>query len=229
MGEELQSKRPAKRPGRFLDRRDAGAVLGEALAAYRGTGALVLGIPRGGVVVAVEAARTLGADLDVIVARKVGAPGNPECAIGAVTADGGVFLDVATIRAIGVSELYLGAAIARERAEARRREGLYRGQRTAYSLQGRIVIVIDDGLATGATMRAAVRSIRKRAPAKVVVAVPVGLREACEDLRAEADALVCCSIPNPFIAVGLHYQHFGQLSDADVISVLSDVAITRVA
>ena len=214
---------------RFRDRREAGAALADALAAYQEVDPVVLGIPRGGVPVAAEVAHRLGAELDIIVARKIGFPGEPEFAIGAVSANGGTFLDEDIIQAAGVSKLYLEAAIARECAEARRREGLYRGDRPAQVPEDRVVIVVDDGLATGATMWAAVRSVRKHEPSKVVVAVPVGSRKACEMLRAEADVVVCCAILSPFMAVGAHYEHFDQVSDADVMSILAASRVGRAA
>ncbi|HUL02156.1 MAG TPA: phosphoribosyltransferase family protein [Gemmatimonadales bacterium] len=208
----------------FRDRADAGARLAQRLTAYRGINALVLGIPRGGVVVAAELARQLGAELDVIVARKLGSPVSAELAIGAVTANGGRFLNTDVIEHLDVSEAYLDAVTKRERAEARRREGLFRGARPAPVVAGRTVILVDDGLATGATMRAAARSLRQSGVGRLVVAVPVGSREACAALRAEADELVCLHAPEDFGAVGAYYEDFSQTEDEEVQRLLRDSA-----
>jgi putative phosphoribosyl transferase len=204
----------------FRDRRDAGARLGERLAGYRGRDALVLAIPRGGVPVAEEVARRLDAELDVVVARKLGAPGQPELAIGAVTANGGRFLNDELVGETGAAGAYLERVTAEQMAEARRREERFRGGAAPPRIAGRTVIVVDDGLATGATMRAAVRSVRQRGPARLVVAVPVGSGEACAALAAEADELVCLAIPALFWAVGLHYADFRPTEDAEVEAIL---------
>src|SRR5205823_5789105 len=190
----------------FRDRRDAGGALAARLERYRGRDPLVLGLPRGGVVVAAEVARRLGAELDVVVARKLGSPHSAELAIGAVTADGGRFLNEDVIRELGLPEPYVTAVTKVQRGEARRRETLFRAGRPAPRIRGRIVILVDDGLATGATMQAAVQSVRAQAPARLVVAVPVGSREACAALRAEADEVVCLSEPEDFGAVGSWYE-----------------------
>ena len=203
----------------FRDRRDAGRALAARLERYRGWDALVLGLPRGGVVVAAEVARQLDAELDVVVARKLGAPISPEVAIGAVTASERV-LNEELIRELDVSEAYLSGVTAVEQREARRREAWLRGNRPPPRIAGRSVIVVDDGLATGATMRAAVRSVRKQSPAHLVVAVPVGAREACEALRAEADEVVCLHAPASFGAVGSYYLRFDQTSDDEVRRLL---------
>ncbi len=206
----------------YHDRGSAGAALADALAAYRGRDALVLGIPRGGVPVAAEVARVLDGELDVVVARKLGAPGYPELAIGAVTADGGQFLNDDVIRELRVSRQYIESEIAAQMAEARSREIRFRGGRAAPSIAGRTVLVVDDGLATGATMRAAVRSVRKAAPARLVVAVPVGSSQACDALRHEADELLCLSEPEMFWAVGYYYERFAPVEDGEVTRILDD-------
>lgn len=206
----------------FQDRGDAGVQLAEHLDSYRGKSALVLGIPRGGVPVAAEVARRLDADLDVVVARKLGAPISRELAIGAVTANGGLFLNEDIIRDLQVPPAYIEQVAAEERAEASRREKRFRGARPAPEMKGRVVIVVDDGLATGATMRAAVRSVRKQHPAKLVVAVPVGSRQACRDLAEEADEVVCPHRPEPFHAVGLFYERFEPTEDAEVQAILRE-------
>ncbi|HZS02322.1 MAG TPA: phosphoribosyltransferase family protein [Chloroflexota bacterium] len=206
----------------FEDRVDAGARLAERLMQYRGKGALVLGIPRGGVPVAAEVARRLDADLDIVVARKVGAPNYPELAIGAVTASGAQCFNADTIRYLGVSDAYLKMAVTEEMAEARRREARFRGAEPARPIKDRIAIVVDDGLATGATMRAAVRAVRQQQPARLIVAVPVGSREACAALRDEVDELVCLHQPEPFHAVGAFYARFAPTEDAEVTRLLAE-------
>ncbi|HSP93564.1 MAG TPA: phosphoribosyltransferase family protein [Thermoanaerobaculia bacterium] len=218
MEEEVQSR------SGFRDRIDAGRVLAERLAAYRGKDVLVLGIPRGGVPVAAEVARRLDAELDVLVARKLGAPGQPELAIGAVTANGGEFVDEEMVGYLGVSRAYLQGARKQQMAEARRREARFRGDRPAERIRDRVVILVDDGLATGATMRASARSVRKHGPAFLVVAVPVGSREACAALRDEADEVVCPLIPPFFGAVGYFYENFEPTEDAEVETILREFA-----
>lgn len=208
-------------PGRrYRDRADAGRTLTASLKQYKGREVLVLGIPRGGVPVAAEVAQALEAELDVIVARKLGAPGQPELAIGAVTSNGGRFLNDEVIEGIGVSHEYLEKVTAAEMAEAQRREEKFRGERPVANMRDRIVIVVDDGLATGATMRASVRSARKQHPARLIVAVPVGSQEACDALRHEADEVVCVYQPEVFWGVGLYYENFEPTLDAEVAEIL---------
>ncbi len=208
----------------FRDRRDAGEALAAELQRYRGTDVLVLGLPRGGVVVAAEVARRLDAELDVLVSRKLGSPISAELAIGAVTANGGRFLNEDVIRELGVSEPYIAAVTQVQQKEARRREVLFRGDRPRPRIAGRTVIVVDDGLATGATMRAALRSARQEGPGRLVAAVPVGSREACAALRGEADEVVCLQEPEYFGAVGSWYHHFEQTEDSEVKQLLDEFA-----
>ncbi|HEV2670457.1 MAG TPA: phosphoribosyltransferase family protein, partial [Gemmatimonadales bacterium] len=201
-------------PGhQYADRTSAGDALADALAYYRGADVLVLGLPRGGVPVAARVAEALGGELDVIVARKLPSPISRELAIGAITADGEHYLNEGLISELAVSDTFLAAVTGVQRAEARKRERDLRGTRPAPRITGRIVILVDDGLATGATMHAVVRSIRKQRPARLIVAVPVGSREACEALANEADEVVCPWQPESFGAVGLYYQNFVQTSD----------------
>ena len=211
----------------FWDRQEAGERLAERLETYRGTDALVLGIPRGGVPVAAEVAQRIEAELDIVVARKVGAPGAPELALGAVTANGGLFLNEDVLSSFQLDGTYLNTVVANEQAEARRREGQLRGLRPRAPIEGRVVIVVDDGMATGATMRAAVRSARKALPARIIVAVPVGSRESCEEMRGDADELVCLHQPEPFIAVGLYYGRFDPTEDAEVRQLLREAYARR--
>ncbi len=214
--------RNAGGPVMFDDRRQAGAELGDALRAYRGRGALVLGIPRGGVPVAREVAERLDADLDVIVARKIGAPGQEELALGAVTADGTRFINEEIAALIGASDAYLERVTADKRDEAMARERRYRAGLPPLDPSGRIVILVDDGLATGATMRAAIRALRRSRPSKLIVAVPVGARETCEVVAKEVDELVCVSRPEPLFAIGLHYRVFTQTRDEEVEAILRE-------
>lgn len=204
----------------YLDRVDAGAKLAERMEDYRASHPVVLGIPRGGVPVAAEVARRLEADLDVIVARKLGAPGHEELAIGAVTADGGRFLNDDVMRALKVKDAYLDEVTLREMEEARRREQRFRGARHQVEVQDRVVILVDDGLATGATMVAAARALRARHPRRIIVAVPVGSEQAVAALAREVDEIVCPSRPEPFIAIGLHYGDFSQVEDGEVLDLL---------
>ncbi|MDI7246407.1 MAG: phosphoribosyltransferase [Bacillota bacterium] len=209
----------------FRDRAQAGQLLAKALHQYRGTDVLVLALPRGGVPVAAEIARTLSADLDIVIPRKIGAPGDTELAIGAVSGHGGALINEDLVRALGVPEEYIGQAIARERAEIQRRSRLYRGARPAPRIQGRTVIVVDDGIATGYTMLAALRGVREENPARLVAAVPVAPPDSVERLEAEADEVVVLSRPTPFFAVGQFYEDFSQVSDEEVQDLLVQAGI----
>jgi putative phosphoribosyl transferase len=211
----------------FRDRIDAGRVLADRLTAYQDQHAVVLGIPRGGVPVAAEVARRLDADLDIVVARKLGAPMQPELALGAVTADGETFLNKDLIALTGTTPEFLEAVTVAETAEARSREQRLRGGRFPVPVTGRVAILVDDGLATGATMRAAVRAVRKQEPAKLVVAVPVGSPAACAAVRREADDLVCPHEPDVFGAVGWFYEHFEPVDDVEVQRILAEALIER--
>lgn len=206
----------------FVSRADAGRKLALALQPHADRGALVLGIPRGGVEIAAPVAAHLHATLDVIVARKLGAPLHAELAIGAVTPDGSRYLDTDTIARLGVTGHYLDQVTHEEIDEARRRERRFRGERPSPRMHDRIVIVVDDGLATGATMFAALEAVRRHQPQRLVVAVPVGSREACTALREVADEVVCLAQPEPFHAVGVYYWNFPQLSDAEVVDILDE-------
>ncbi len=205
----------------YADRTEAGRMLARELAPLAGSpNLLVLGLPRGGVPVAAEVARALGAPLEVWVVRKLGAPDQEELAVGAIASGGVVDLDHALLQRLGVDEAELQRVLARERAELERRERAYRGQRPALEIRDRLLIVVDDGLATGATMRAALRSLKRLGPARIVVAVPVASREACREIAALADACVCPAQPEVFWAVGQWYADFAQVTDAQVQACL---------
>jgi predicted phosphoribosyltransferase len=204
-------------PRRFADRRDAGAVLANALDLYRGrSDVVVLALPRGGLPVAYEVARSLNAPLDVLIVRKIGAPGHPEFAIGAIASGGISVLDRDFIAANRIPPRVVEAIVQRERAEVARREQAYRANRPPVPVKGKQVILVDDGLATGSTMHAAVLAVRQQRPAGIVVAAPVGSRQACEALTAVADQVICPLTPEPFSAVGLWYVDFSETTDNEV-------------
>ncbi|MEV5427736.1 phosphoribosyltransferase family protein [Streptomyces sp. NPDC052701] len=209
---------------RFRDRRQAGRLLAERLRARQDEGALpdpvVLALPRGGVAVAQEVARALDAPLDVLVVRKIGAPYQQELGVGAMAGDEEPLFDEDALGRLRLSRAVLAPVVERERAELRRRERLYRQGRPAPALRGRTVIVVDDGLATGSTARAALRFVRRQGPARLVLAAPVASPEAAESMRAEADEVICLHRPAAFMAVGLWYDDFGQLTDQDVLQAL---------
>src|SRR5262245_39744264 len=200
----------------FHDRTEAGRLLAAKLAAYANRpDVLVLALPRGGVPVAFEVARALHAPLDVFLVRKVGVPGHEELAMGAIASGGVRVLNADVVRMLRISDEVFDAVAAEEWRELQRRERLYRGDRPAPDVHGRIVILVDDGLATGSTMRVAVAALRQQQPARIVVAVPVGAPETCAEFQAEADEAVCARTPEPFRAVGLWYDDFSQTTDAE--------------
>ena len=206
----------------FRDRRHAGQVLAQQLQAYSGRAdVLVLGLPRGGVPVAYEVARALGARLDVFIVRKLGAPEQPELAVGAIASGGVRVLNPEVIRVLGISEREIEDLTTREFEEVHQREKLYRGERPPIEVAGRTVILVDDGLATGSTMRAAAIALRRAEPAKIVVAVPVAAHATCEVLAGEVDEVICAATPEPFYAVGQWYEHFGQTTDDEVRELLA--------
>lgn len=209
----------------FDDRRAAGEALAAELTRYRGRADVVaLALPRGGVPVAYEVARALEVPLDVMIVRKLGVPGQEELALGALASGGIRVLNRDIIRALGIDEDDIEAVARRERQEIERRARAYRGDRPPPELAGQVVIVIDDGIATGATMRAAVAALRQRRPARLIVAVPTASTEACEHLRREADEVVCLATPEPYMAVGRWYRHFDQTSDEEVRTLLAKAA-----
>jgi predicted phosphoribosyltransferase len=209
----------------FADRSEAGSKLALALEAYRGKDTVVLALPRGGVEVAVEVAKYLEAPLDLLLVRKIGVPTQPELAMGAVV-DGTepvVVRNEQVIRLAWVSAAEFDAACRRELDEIERRRSLYLGGRAPQEIAGRVAIIVDDGIATGATVRAAIRGLRRRNPSKIVLAVPVAPPEELVRLKQEADDVVCLEAPEFFHAIGLHYRDFRQLTDDDVIQLIRSV------
>lgn len=206
---------------RFRDRVEAGRLLAERLRQYAGgDDVVVLGLPRGGVPVAFEIARALGAPLDVFMVRKLGVPGHEELALGAIASGGTRVLNRQLIESVGIPADWIEAIDARERRELERRERVYRGDRPPPDAAGRTVILVDDGLATGSTMLAAVHAVRLDEPARVVVAVPVADPDVCAGLREVADEAVCLLTPQPLRAVGVWYEDFSQTSDEEVQALL---------
>lgn len=210
----------------FQDRLDAGHQLAAKLTHLRGQDVVVLALPRGGVPVAAVIAEALGAPLDLLLVRKLGAPDNRELAIGAIV-DGAqpeIVENAEVMRLVGASRDYLREEAARELAELERRRRAYLGDRAAVALEGKVAVVVDDGVATGATMRAALRGVRRRAPRRVIVALPVAAPEALALLAAEADEIVCVNAPRDLGGVGAFYRDFRQTSDAEVIRLLDEAA-----
>lgn len=206
---------------KFANRAEAGRRLAGRLSAYQSCeNAIVLGLPRGGLPVASEVAQRLGLPLDVFVVRKLGVPGYEELAMGAIASGNVSVLNQDVMRALPGSEAILEMVRAREKMELERREILYRQGRPALNLRGRIVILVDDGLATGATMRAAAAALRKQGAAKIVVAVPVGAPETCREIEAEVDETICALMPASFHGVGQFYEDFSQTTDEEVRELL---------
>lgn len=206
----------------FADREDAGRRLASALAAYRGVGnAIVLGLPRGGVVTAAAIAVELGLPLDVLVVRKLGTPGQEELAMGAIGPGGIRVLNEDLVDSLRISAQQIEATTRRETAELERREALFRQRQPPLQLEGKVVILVDDGLATGSTMAAAVSVVRRHHPAKIVLAVPVAPLDTVERFEPMVDELVCVETPSPFYAVGNWYRDFTQVEDDEVIALLA--------
>jgi putative phosphoribosyl transferase len=206
---------------RFRDRSEAGRYLARALGHYVGRpDLLVLALPRGGVPVGYEVAQALHAPLDVMLVRKLGVPGHEELAMGAIASGGIRVISEDVVRALGIPERAIAETAANEQHELERRERTYRDGRPPPQIQGKTVILVDDGLATGSTMRAAVAALRAQRPEWLVIAVPVAPLESCESLRDEVDEVICALTPEPFLAVGQAYQNFTQMSDEEVRALL---------
>lgn len=207
---------------RFRDRREAGRLLAGRLAPYANrTDVLVLALPRGGVPVAYEVARALDAPLDVFLVRKLGVPGQEELAMGAVATGGVRVINDQIVRALRIPDYLIDMVAAKEQQELARRERLYRGDRPPPDVRGRTVILVDDGLATGASMHAAITALRQHQPARIVVAVPTAAPETCQALKAEVDDVLCAITPEPFHSVGLWYGDFSQTTDEEVKDLLA--------
>jgi len=205
----------------FEDRTEAGRVLADKLVDYAGRAdVVVLALPRGGVPVGFEVARALGAPLDVCSVRKLGVPGHEELAMGAIAADGTRVINQDVVQQLGIPDAATDAEAAAERQELERRERAYRDQLPQPEVRGKVVLLVDDGLATGSTMRAAVAAVRRQQPARIVVAVPAGAASACQELEQDADQVVCASSPEPFLAVGQAYRNFEQTTDEEVRDLL---------
>jgi putative phosphoribosyl transferase len=213
---------------RFRDRTDAGRRLAAALPSYAGRpNLLVLALPRGGVPVGYEVARALRAPLDVILVRKLGVPGHEELAMGAIASGGVRIVSQDVVASLGIPDWVIAAAAASEEHELARRAHAYRDDLPSPSIAGRTVLLVDDGLATGSTMRAAATAVRSQKPERVVVAVPVAPAETCVSLRAEVDEVVCLASPAPFISVGGSYENFTQITDEEVRTLLERAAGAR--
>lgn len=210
----------------FRDRRDAGKQLGKALMQFAEQPDLtVLGLPRGGVPVAYEIARTLNASLDVFVVRKLGVPTHEELAMGAIASGGTLIINRNIVDAFGIDESRLKQVVQRELIELTRREKAYRGEREPLVVKGHRVILVDDGLATGASMRAAIAALKKLRPARLIVAVPTGPRDVCRQIGGEVDEIVCMTQPEPYDSVGAWYSDFSQTDDEEVRELLSSAQI----
>ncbi len=213
---------------KFKDRVHAGQCLAKALAKYAGRDdVIVIGLPRGGVPVAFEVAKALHAPLDVIVVRKLGVPGWEELAMGAIAAGGVRVMNEEVVRVAGVPPSVVESVVDEQTMELHRRERAYRGHAAPPQVQDKIVILVDDGIATGSTIRAAAEALRQISPARIVIAAPVGARDSCAALEAVADEMVVVSQPHEFRAVGLWYEDFGQTSDEEVVSLLSEAGASR--
>ena len=206
----------------FENRRQAGRALAEKLRSYEGReDVVVLALPRGGVPVAYEVAKALKVPLDAFLVRKLGIPGQEELAFGAIASGGECVLNSGLVRVLGITQPMIQRITERETAELERRESLYRASRPPANVRGKTVIIVDDGLATGATMRVAVEALKKKMPREIIVAVPIGSKETCEKFAAHADALCVCAVtPEPFFGVGMWYQDFSQTSDDEVRDLL---------
>ena len=209
-------------PRPFSDRTEGGIALAEQLRPLRGRHPVILGIPRGAVPMAAIVADGLGGDLDVVIVRKLGAPGNPELAIGSVTEAGEAIIDSELARRTGASEEYIEQETGRQLARVEERKRVYRKVRPKVPLEGRVVVIVDDGFATGATMKAALESARVERPGRLIAAAPVGAHDTVWQMADHADEVLCLRAPEVFGAVGAFYRDFGQVSDDEVLAVLRE-------
>lgn len=208
----------------FKDRIEAGQKLAKALKKYkRQKDTIILALPRGGVVTGFEVARALDLPLDLVVPRKIGAPGNPEFAIGAITEEGEGIFNEEVIRDYRISKEYINRIVEEEKKEAQRRLKAYRGDRPPLDLKDKTIIIVDDGIATGLTMRAAIKSCKKKDPKKIVVAVPCGAKDSIDQIKKEADEVICLHAPIFFGAVGAFYREFPQTTDEEVIEIIKNL------
>jgi len=212
----------------FSGRIEAGQLLAQQLQKYHGQKAVVLGIPRGGVIIAQQIANELEADLDIVLAHKLGAPGNPELAVGAICEDGKLFIDERTSSYVGVDRNYIRQEKAQQLKEIARRVALYRKVLAKLSLKARIVIVTDDGVATGATMQAALWAVRQEKPQKIIAALPVGPQDSLQNLAEDADETICLQAPLYFAALSQFYLHFTQVEDEELLHVLAAESKRRI-
>jgi putative phosphoribosyl transferase len=209
----------------FKDRADAGRKLAQELPGYGGrTDVIVLGLPRGGVPVAFEVAKALKAPLDIFLVRKLGAPGQKELAMGAIAPGGVRVLNHDVVQALNISDEIIETIAAEEQQELERREQAYRGDRPKPDVRGHTLILVDDGLATGASMRAAVIALRGQEPARIIVAVPTAAPETCEALKGEVDEIVCVATPQPFLGIGASYEEFSQMTDEEVRELIEQAS-----
>lgn len=214
---------------RFHDRREGGRALAAKLLEYKDrSDVVILALPRGGVPVAFEVAKALNSPLDILLVRKLGVPGQEELAFGAIASGGITVFNEALVRALNLPGSYIARVIEKEQRELERRENIYRQNRAALNLGGKIVIVVDDGLATGATMRSAIAAVRSRMPARIVVAAPVASSDICEQFDRKTDDLCVCGMtPEPFYGVGMWYRNFDQTTDQEVIDLLENTKNAR--
>lgn len=212
----------SKTSERFTDRVEAGKLLGQALKRFKGQKAVVLGIPRGGIIIAREIAKILDASLDIVLSRKLGAPGNPELAIGAVSEGGNFFIDNSSVKYLQISDSYIQNEKKHQMSEIAHRISLYRRFIPKINLEGRPVIVTDDGLATGATMKAALWMARQEKPSKLIAAIPVAPEKSLLKIADAADEILCLSTPEYFMAVGQFYSSFNQITNEEVMQILTE-------
>ena len=210
---------------RFRNREETGKLLAKKLLKYRGKAIVVFGIPRGGVIPASEIAKVLDAPLDIIMPRKIGAPGNQELAIGAVTEDGTTILNKHLVTTLAISDVYIESEKTKQIEEIKRRIKIYRGEQPPKNFEGKIVILVDDGIATGATIRAAIHSLQSGKPSSLIVAIPVGPPDTIRELKQEVDELIFLISYEPFFAIGQFYEDFSQVPDRDVIALLKKTQV----